>query len=175
MRRISLNARLAHDNGYGSAEVEVVLVRFTHPATDVIVRLSTDPTERLSAEPLAYGTRSSWFGTDPLTQPFQFVLMSALIPDDRDETPGGARLVLDAGDGTLAELLRSTTERATVDIAIVLASSPDHIEFEAPGLKLVSSEGNADSITLTIAADPVSEAPWPAGRMTRSRFPGLYT
>ena len=42
-RKISLNARLAHD-AEGSKEVEVMLVQIKHPETEQIVRLSTATT-----------------------------------------------------------------------------------------------------------------------------------
>ncbi|ADZ70128.1 hypothetical protein [Polymorphum gilvum] len=174
-RKISLNAHLAHD-AVGSAETEVVLLQFTHPETEQIVRLSTDPTERLSLQPLRYGTRSSWLGADPARDEdaFLFVLVSVLIPDDQEQAPPAARLVVEGVDNELAELLRSTLMRADVSMAVVLASSPDLPEQEWHNFKLVGAEGAGEGITLTISRDPITEEPWPAGRMTRERFPGLH-
>ncbi len=175
MRKLSLNARMAHD-AVGSKEVEVVLVQITHPETNQIIRLSTDPTERISYQPLSYGTRSDWLGADPEddAEAFLFILMSAMLPDDSEDSAPAAQLVLEAVDNRIAEALRSTTLRATVSMAVVLASSPNKIEFEARNFRLVSAEGNAEAITLSISRDPITSEPWPAGRMTRERFPGLF-
>ncbi|WMT85559.1 hypothetical protein NO932_11535 [Pelagibacterium sp. 26DY04] len=174
-RIISLNARLAHD-AVASSEVEVVLIQFTHPETEQIVRLSTDPTERISYAPLAYGTRSNWLGADPNDdeQAFRFVLISVQLPDDEEAAPPAAQFVLDAVDASMAEVLLSTTQRAEVSIAVVLASSPNVVEQEWHGFKLINVEGDGGQITLSITRDPVTAEPWPAGRMTRERFPGLH-
>jgi len=174
-RSISLNARAALDAS-GSQEVEVILFQITHPETSQIIRLSTDPTERISYSPLSYGTRSTWLGADPEDddEAFLFILMSALIPDDQDDAPPAARIVLEAVDNEIAAVLRSTTQRANVSMAMVLASSPDIIEDQWLNFKLVSVEGTADSITLNLTRDPLTAEPWPAGRMTRERFPGLH-
>ena len=174
-RKISLNARLAHD-AEGSKEVEVMLVQITHPETEQIVRLSTDPTDRISYNPLSYGTRSTWLGADPEDdeEVFKFILMSALVPDDQDDAPPSMQLVLEAVDNSVAEVLRSTTRRATVAMAVVLASTPDLIEMEYRNFRLINAEQSGDSVTLSISRDPVTSEPWPAGRMTRERFPGLH-
>ncbi|WP_346915022.1 hypothetical protein [uncultured Roseibium sp.] len=174
-RKISLNARLALDAD-GSEEVEVVLLQFTHPETSQIVRLSTDPTERLSVEPLQYGTRSTWLGANPKKddEAFLFVLVSVLIPDDQETAPPAMRVVMEGVDNELAQVLRSTTERAEASMAVVLASSPDVVEQEWRNFKLVRAEGQGEGITLTLSRAPLTEEPWPAGRMTRERFPGLH-
>ena len=174
-RKISLNARLAHD-AVGSTEVEVALVQITHPETNQVIRLSTDPTERIGYDPLSYGTRSNWLDADPKndSETFLFVLISVLLPDDEEEAPGAARYVIEGIDNDLIEVLRSTTERASVSMALVLASSPSIIEQEWHDFELLSAEMQGDGITLSISRDPVTSEPWPAGRQTRERFPGLH-
>jgi hypothetical protein len=54
-RLVSLNVRVAA-NAEHASEVPVALVTITHPGLDAPVRLSSDPTSRLSADPLRYGT-----------------------------------------------------------------------------------------------------------------------
>ncbi len=170
MRRVSFNARLAQD-AEASTEVEVVLVRITHPDLDAPILLSSDPTERVSVEPLAYGTRSSWSGVDAV---HLFVLMGALLPDDQDDQPATATMVLEVVDQDMATPLRSTIRRATVDMAVVLAATPEIIEAEWTGLELVSAEGDAGEIRLSISREPITTEPWPARRMTRNVMPGLH-
>jgi len=170
MRRVSLNARAAQDAA-ASDEVEVLLVRITHPDLDEPIRLSSDPTERISVEPLAYGTRSAWGGTVAV---HWFVLASTVVPDDVDDAPAAATMILEAVDRDIASALRSTTARATVAMAVVLASSPDVVEAEWTDLQLVSAEGDAGEIRLSISRDPITSEPWPSRRMTRAAFPGLH-
>lgn len=171
MRRVSLNARTAID-ATASEEVEVVLVKISHDELEEPILLSSDPTERLSIEPLAYGTRSTWNGS--AGSPFWFVLMSTLLPDDQEDQPQAATLALEVVDHDMAKLLRSTTKRATVDVAVVLASSPDLVEAEWLGLELITAEGDSAEIKLSISRDPITAEPYPARRMTRNVMPGLH-
>lgn len=171
MRRVSLNARVAQD-ATASDEVEVILFKITHDDLEEPIRLSTDPTERLSIEPLSYGTRSTWLTDDG--SPFLFCLLSAMLPDDQDDQPQAASVVIEAVDRDIAMLLRSTTKRATVDMAVVLASSPDLVEGEWRGLELITAEGDSGEIRLTISRDPITSEPYPARRMTRNVMPGLH-
>lgn len=174
MRRVSLNYRIALDAA-NTDEVEVVLAHITHPDLDAAVKLSTDPTERLSVEPIAYGTHSTWMATGPQdSEPFSFILMDALLPDDQEDAPPAARLAIAALDSSLAAALRSTSELATVSLAVVLASTPDVIEAEFLGLKLVQADGDAAEIVLSVTLDPLTVEPSPPDRMTRARFPGLH-
>ncbi|MDB5574980.1 MAG: hypothetical protein JWR80_156 [Bradyrhizobium sp.] len=170
-RNVSMNARLSHD-AMSSDEVEVALIRITHPSLDEPVRLSTDPTERISDDPLMYGTLSDWLTEDG--SPFLFALMSARVPGDEQDSPPQAAITFENVDNEIAGVLRSFTDRATFDIAVVLASTPNRVEADWRGLKVISASGDAASVTLTISLDPITAEPWPSGRMTRQRFPGMH-
>ncbi|WP_319496327.1 hypothetical protein [uncultured Cohaesibacter sp.] len=172
-RRVSMNARMAFD-AQTTAETEVALFVFEHENLTAPLRLSTDPTERLSADPLMYGTRSTWDGADPQTDPYLYVLMSAEMPGDLEDTPASSTIVLENVDNDIAAVLRGFTNMATVHMAMVLASSPDLIEVEYRGMKLLSSEGNGDEVRLTIGRRPIEEENVPMDRTTKQRFPGSY-
>lgn len=173
MRRFSLNARGAIGS-QSSGEVEVALFYITHPSLSAPVRLSTDPTERLSEDPLAYGTRSNWLGSNPLTEPFLFVLAEAEIPSDQEDTPASAKIVLANVAKDIAALLRSFIDPATIHMAVVMASSPDLLELEYQGLSIVDSGGNAGEITLSISRAAIEDETVPMDRFTKDRFPGLF-
>jgi hypothetical protein len=172
-RALSLNARLAQDE-VTSAEIEVVLIEISHPSLPALIRLSTDNTERLSDDPLMYGTRSSWRGADPQAEPFLWILASAVIPGDQDDAPASAQLVLDNLDAQITEVLRSYTDLASVNLAVVLAETPDVIEAEFLDLKLVAAEGTDASVTLSLSREEIELEHFPAGRMIRTKFPGLH-
>ena len=172
-RRVSMNARVAFD-AQTTAETEVALFVFEHDSLDAPLRLSTDPTERISSDPLAYGTRSTWDGANPSTDPYLFVLMSAELPGDQEDTPAAATIVLENVDNDIATVLRSFTDMATVHMAIVLASSPDLVEFEFRGMKLLSADGSAGEVQLSIGRRPIEEEQVPMDRFTKDRFPGIY-
>ncbi len=173
MRRISLNQRLSHD-AHTTEEIEAALFHIEHEDLSDPVRLSTDPTERLSDDPLAYGTRSTFNGANPVSQPFQFVLVSTDMPSDLEEAPAEATLVLENVTRGIADVLQMITTQASVHMALVLASSPNQIEAEYRDLKLVRAEGNAAEITLFLSRQPIEEESFPSVRMTKQRFPGLH-
>ncbi|MBG6178788.1 hypothetical protein IWQ55_006660 [Labrenzia sp. EL_208] len=173
MRRISLNQRLSQE-AHTSEEIEVALFHIEHEDLSDPVRLSTDPTERLSDDPLAYGTRSTFNGANPVSQPFQFVLVSTDMPSDLEEAPAEATLVLENVTRGIADVLQMITTQASVHMALVLASSPNQIEAEYRDLKLVRAEGNASEITLFLSRQPIEEESFPSVRMTKQRFPGLH-
>jgi hypothetical protein len=173
MRRLSLNARAAQD-AVASAEIEVILFEINHPSLDAPIRLSTDNTERLSTEPLIYGTRSNWRGADPATEPFMWVVASAILPSDSQDDAGEAQIVLDVLDAEYAELLLSFTDLATFHMASVMASSPDVVELEELDLSLTVAEIADTEISLTLSRQDIELEFYPAGRMTRTKFPGLH-
>lgn len=173
MRRISLNARTAQD-AVASAEIEVILFEINHPSLDAPIRLSTDNKDRLSTDPLIYGTRSTWRGADPLTEPFLWVVASAILPSDSQDDAGEAQIVLDVLDAEYAELLLSFTDLASFHMAVVMASSPDVVELQELDLKLTAAEISDTEISLTLSRQDIELEFYPAGRMTRSKFPGLF-
>lgn len=170
-RYVSLNARAAGDAA-ASAEVEVVLVIIEHPALDFKVRLSSDNAERLSLEPLTYGTRSTW--RTPDGKPFEFIMMGCQLPDDTDDAPSAGSLVLELHDQRLADLLRSTTVPAIVHMALVLANTPNLVEAEFIGMQLDGAEIAAGDATLSFGLKPITVERYPADRMTKEQFPGVH-
>lgn len=170
MSRVAIEAR----EGQSSDEIEIALFQIEHDTLDAPVRIASGWTDRLSADPLMYGVRSAWLGANPVTEPFLYVLMSAEIPGDMEEAPASAAIVLDNVDRSIGDVLRSVTDRATVHMAVVLASDPDTPELEVHDLKLMEANGANGEHTLTISREPIEAESIPADRMTRDRFPGLF-
>lgn len=173
MIRKSLNARLMQDAAT-SDEIYVLLLEITHPSLDAPIRLSTDNADRISTDPLIYGTRSNWWAANPTTEPFLWVIASVLVPDDKQDAPAAGSFVLENLDNSIVKLLRSFTDIATLSMAVVLASSPDFIEREWIGLKITTSEINAGEISLSFSREEIELEQFPIGRMTRNNFPGLH-
>jgi hypothetical protein len=173
MRRVSLNMRTSHD-APTTSEIEVALFAIEHPDLAETLRLSTDPGERVSTEPLMYATRSSWDGASKLFDPYLFVLASAELPSDLEDAPAAATIVLENVDNDIATLLRSFTDPATIHMAIVLASDPDDIEVEFRDLKLIAVSGDAAEVSLSISRRPIEDETVPMDRFTKDRFPGLF-
>ena len=77
-------------------------------------------------------------------------------------------------DNDIAKLLRRFTDRPTIHMAIVLASSPDLVEAEWRDLRIVASEGDAGRVSLTLSRAPIEDETVPLDRFTRDRFPALF-
>ncbi|PJI56032.1 hypothetical protein CTI14_00270 [Methylobacterium radiotolerans] len=149
-------------------DVAVMLAIITHPSLPEPVYLSSDPTERISSNPLAYGTRHQ-------KTVYSFVLMSAVLPDDQDRSPPKTTLVFENVSSDMVAALRSITSPATVELRVVLASTPDIVEAQFTNLRTVRATYDADRVSLDISREPFTSEPMPAGRMTASRFPGLHS
>lgn len=173
MRRVSLNARLAQD-AVATDEIYVVLLEILHPDLERPLRLSTDNTERLSIAPLYYGTRSTWRGADPVEDPYLWVVASTLLPSDVEDSPATGTLILENLDKEMVTIVRSFTDIATINMAVVLASSPDLVEVEYLGLEILSADITAGEISLRFSREEIEQEYFPGGRMSRDRFPGLH-
>lgn len=171
MRTISLNARTAYNKSF-TAEEEVCLLIFRHPALATPIRLSTHPTEILSENPRTYGTFSTWQTAGD--EPFFYCLVQAILPDDQGEAPPRAKVAFSNVDNRFSDLLQSLSSRPTCDMAVVLAGSPNYVEAAFYGLEVIAAEGNADQVLLSLSREPMTSSPYPSDRMTKLRFPGLH-
>jgi hypothetical protein len=150
-----------------SGQVIVTLLTITHPQLSAPFYISSDPTQVVSYTPLIYGTVSRG-----LT--YTFIPFSVILPDDKDESPPAAKLVLDNTARELIPLLRSTGTPATIKLEQVLASAPNAVEISYPELDLVSMDYEAGQITLTLEINALLFEPFPAGTFNPADFPGLF-
>jgi hypothetical protein len=165
-RTVSMTMRQAM-NAEETGEVPIVLLTIDHPDLDEPNLISSDPTTRLTIDPLVYGTVSR--GENYLFLPF-----SVVLPDDKDDSPPQARITIENIDRRLIPLLRSTSLPASVTMEVVLASSPDIVEILLPELDLVSADYDAETITITLAQNALQTEPYPVDLITPSNFPGLF-
>lgn len=168
-----MNARLAQEEA-NTDEIYVALFRIDHPSLPTPIRLSTDNTERLSTDPTVYGTRSSWAGANPLLEPYLWAIADAILPSDLEDAPAAAQIAIEALDHDIVQTVRSITTPPTIRMAVVLASSPDVVEAEWSNLLITTVDADAGEIILTISREEIENEFFPAGRMSRDRFPGLH-
>lgn len=173
MRRVSLNARRSIDD-VTTGDIQVVLLYITHPSLDAPIRLSTDPTERITESPLAYATRSTWLGSNPLSEPFLFILASTILPSDLDDAASAGNIILENVDNDMSTLLRSFTDPPTLHMAVVLATSPNLIEAEWHNMLITASDIEDAQITLSFGRDDIEDEYSPAHTQTRNWFPALF-
>lgn len=171
-RVVSMNARMMQD-AQATDEIYVALIEIEHPDLEKPIRLSTDNADRISTEPLIYGTRSTWRNHSS-TDPFLWVVASTVLPSDLDDTPAAATIIMENLDRRMAEVVRSFTSPASFRIAVVLADTPNFIELEYSNLLLTSATINAGEIKLSISREEIESEYVPGGRMTSRTFPGLH-
>ncbi|OCC01716.1 hypothetical protein BA190_27530 [Labrys sp. WJW] len=148
-------------------EVPAMLITITHPDLTTPLHFSSDPTERISTEPLLYGTVSR--GTQ-----YNFVPFQVTLPADQDDAPPTIDITLSVVGREAVPLLRSAIEPPSVTLEIILAQYPDDVEAVFPDFDLVSASYGGDSATISLAIDSMASEPFPAGSFTPSYFPGMF-
>jgi len=150
-----------------TGEVPVVLVTVTHESLDAPLYFSSDPTSRITTDPLVYGTVSRG-------NTYTYLPMSLVLPEDSLDTEPAMQLQLDNVMRTLTPLLRSISTPALVTVELVLASTPDVVEATWPQFEISKSTPVADTVSIDLTTDSDATEPYPAGSFTPAGFPGLF-
>jgi len=150
-----------------SDEVVICLLTVTHEDLGAPIYLSSDPTTRLSDDPLIYGTVSR--SNEYLFLPFEFTL-----PDDKSDSPPRVQLTMDNTDRSLVAILRSIATPANIKVELVLASDLNTVEIQLPALQLSDVTMDDGKISATLVADALINEPHPAQLFTPGSFPGLF-
>ncbi|MGH7393660.1 MAG: DUF1833 family protein [Candidatus Rokuibacteriota bacterium] len=148
-------------------EVLIILLTITHPDTPDIGRVSSDPTTRLSDDPLLYGTVSRG-------NTFTYISFAFQPPDDREEAPPRAQIILDNVGREFINLLRTFHPPATLLVELVLGRSPDAVEMTFPDLEVVSADYDAQQVILTPIFRGLQDEQYPALAFTPGVAPGLF-
>jgi hypothetical protein len=165
--QLSLSFRQAF-NAESTEEIAVILVEITPAGASEPVRISSEPVSRLSSDPLRYGI--SHQGNE-----YEWVMMAAAWPDDQENTPPSTKLIFENVVEDMAATVRGVTPgtQAAVTLKMVLSSAPDDIE-EQYDMKATNASYSATQVSLDVSREPIESEPWPAFRMTKQRFPGLF-
>lgn len=155
--------------------VAVVLITFSHPDLVEPIRISTDPTQRISEDPLIYGTISRG-------NTFVFVPVNAIYPDDQDESAPRAKLSMDnisiaglqEGVFRVSDLLQLAPTPASVLIEVVLSSTPEFVEVDWDELQMTRATFNFQEVQIEMSMDNFATEPFPSGMFTPGTFPTLF-
>lgn len=165
-RDLSMDLRQAM-YGQESSVVPIFLITITHDELPDPILMSTDPTERLTTDPVTYGTVSR--GDDYLFTGAKF-----LMPSEGDDAPGTAKIVFSNVDRASIALLRSVDSPADFLVELVTDLDPDDVETTWPRLRLSKASINGDSITLDLTIDPLATEPCPAHSFNPNYAPALF-
>lgn len=167
MRSLSLNFRAAI-NAQESGEIPLFLVTISHPSmTDAPMRLSTDPTIRISDVPLVYGTLSRG-------QTHIFLPMEVVLPDEQEGSAPRSQFRLSNVTRKMVELTRSVSTPAKAKLELVFASAPDDVEVESPWLNVLSAKTDSAELTLELSLNAMTAELYPAGSFDPAGFPSLF-
>lgn len=152
-------------------EIFFYLLTITHPSlTDGPIYLSTDPTQRLSEDPLVYGTVSRG-------KTYKYLPISVVLPDDSDGTPPGITLAIANISRDLIPLVRSigpTGIRAKVTVELMAVSDLETVQLTWPAFDMLSAPYDGLTLNVTLGIDALATEQFPAGMFTPSGFPGLF-
>lgn len=166
MTVLSLNARsqmtAEHRDG-----VPIWLFTFTHPALEAPIRLSSDPTRRLSIDPYLLGTLSRGMQ-------FLWVPGDLTLPADDEDAPPQIRLIVDALDRTIFDVIRASRAPAAAKIEHVWSFSPNLVEMTLDHLEVTSAPYDETQVTINLSQESFWGEGWPSGRFTPTWFPGLH-
>jgi hypothetical protein len=166
-RSLSLNFREAI-NAAQSGEVPIWLVTMDHD--DLVgetIRMSSDPTERITEIPLTYGTVSGSFV-------FLFTGMSVQLPDESADAAPRSTLVMSNVSRDAITLVRSVVTPARCKIELVLSSDPDFVEVSSPWLDVLDARVSAQNITVDLGLNSMITQSDPGDSFDPAGFPGLF-
>lgn len=166
MRVLSLNFRKALFS-QESGEVPIFLLTITHPQLDEPVLLSTDPTTRITTDPLVYGTVSRG-------ETYVYAGVDITLPDEQDRSPPSSKLTIENVTRDLIPLARSISTPAQVVIEAILASAPDTVETTFAAFDMTNLVADTAVLTFDLTIDALATEPYPSGTFAPSAFPGLF-
>ena len=169
---VSVNfRRAAYDPETG--RFPIALITIDHDDLTTPIRISTDPTQRLTGE--GYTTDADVvYGTISRGKTFIFCPVRLKLPDDTPEGPGEMQIEIDNVHQQYTETIREIHSPPTFNVELVLDDDPDTVEAQWPEYELRHVQYNESTITGTLKMESFTAEPFPAGSFTPAQFPGLF-
>lgn len=166
MRTVSLNFRRALF-AQEAAEVPIFLLTISHPTLAAPILLTTDPTTRITTDPLVYGTISRG-------NTFLYAAVDLQLPDEQDGSAPAAKLSIQNVTRDIIPLARSVQTPPQVKIETVLASDLDTVEIVWPSFDMTGLTYDVSSLQFDLTIDALTTEPFPAGSFGPANFPSLF-
>ena len=154
-------------------EALILLITITNPADPANpIRLADGYTNRIASlttdTDVVYGVTSN-------SKDYIFLPMQLALPGEQEAGAGQCSLILNFVTREAIEIIREhLTSPVSVQIDLVLQSSPDRIETSFSGFKITNVTYNADQITFDLNMVSLSREPFPCFTFTPANFPGLF-
>lgn len=141
-----------------TGEVFLLLLTISHPSLAQPIRVVNNSEDV---------TSGGW-----VYQRFPFELA---LPPETEDAPPTVQLRIANADRQIVQAVRSLSGAAmTVDLSVVLASSPDTVEAGPYRFTLRDVSYNAAIVEGTLRFEDVLNEPFPADSFTPARFPGMF-
>ena len=140
-----------------TGEAFLVLLTLDHPDLAVPIRVTNDAVTTTSR------------GDSFVVFPFDLVL-----PDDQDNRPPRAKLVIDNIDRQIVQAIRSLSSAPTVLIEIIRAAAPDTVEAQFVDFRLTNVSYDVQRVEGDLTIEDFTAEPFPAATFSPSWFPGLF-
>lgn len=160
-RNLSLNAIIAI-HAQETGEVILPLLTLSHP---------TEMTEtiRIVRNTQAITSRGNTYLP---------VMFDVVLPSEGTETIPEVKLTLlnaQTSEGvSVAQLLESLGDAPNVLIELILASSPDTVEYDTGTMKMNGFNFDRGMIETSLTAGDFMNEPFPGDSFSKTNFPGLY-
>jgi len=141
-----------------TGEAFFVLLTITHPNLATPIRVVNNRANVVSG------------GETFIAFPFTVVL-----PEETEETPGRARLIICNVDRSIVQALRALESPPSISFVIVLASSPDTIEAGPFNFTLRQAGYDAMTVEGDLELEDFLNETFPADRFVPATFPGLFS
>lgn len=104
-----------------------------------------------------------------IAYPFELTL-----PDDEDNRPPRARLVIDNVDRQIVQTVRQLTSSPAVTIEIIRAAAPDVVEAQFQDFRFTNISYDSQVVEGDLTVEDFTAEPYPAASFSPSLFPGLF-
>jgi hypothetical protein len=152
-------------------EYPIILISISREGEEEIIRMSSDPTERISEDPIGYGTVSEVSGEEQTYVYFPFELT---LPQDDGSTIPKMRIAVPNISAEIVWWLRSKLTTPIVTVTIVSSVDLDTAIATFPDFEMGSFSGGTLSIQGDLSLSNLEREPFPSGSFCPSSFPGLF-
>lgn len=156
-----------------TSEALILLITITNPGDPANpIRLADGYTNRIASlttdTDVTYGVTSN-------SKDYLFLPMQIVLPGEQEAGAAQCSLILNFVTREAIDIIRThLTSPVSVQIDLVLASSPDRVETSFSGFKITNVTYNADQITFDLNMVSLSREPFPCFTFTPANFPGLF-
>jgi len=169
MREISLNT-LRSMYALSADEYPILLISISRGEEDVI-RISSDPTQRISEDPIGYGTISSVSGAE---ETYAFFPFDITLPQDDGNTVPRMRFVVPNISAEIGWWLRGSLVVPVVTVILISSGDLDTAIATFPDFEMTNFNAGTMSIQGDLSLSNLEREPFPAGTFSPAYFPGLF-